>query len=114
MQVVCGGFGNLAGWFLALEIACASILKPDLLNRKDCGYFFMESLHAEQNVREVQGGHTWIVDSGSPVMEASDSFILMSGYCVAEKALSSSLSCALLKVVRFRRLWVSKRVLWVA
>lgn len=111
MQVVCGGFGNLAGWFLALEIACASILKPDLLNTKDCGYFYVE-----QNVREVQGGarHTWIVDSGSPVIEARDSFILMSGYCVAEKALSSSLSCALLKVVRFRRLWVSKRVLWAA
>lgn len=86
------------------------------VGQKGLWLFFTESLHVEQNVREVQGGarHTWIVDSGSPVIEARDSFILMSGYCVAEKALSSSLSCALLKVVRFRRLWVSKRVLWAA
>lgn len=46
---------------------------------------------------------TCILDSGRPVREARDTFILISGYCVIEKALSNSLSCALLKVVRFLR-----------
>lgn len=31
MKVVWAGFLDLSGWFLALEISCTSILKPDLL-----------------------------------------------------------------------------------
>lgn len=31
MKVVWADFLDLSGWFLALEIACTSILKPDLL-----------------------------------------------------------------------------------
>lgn len=49
---------------------------------------------------------TWILDSGSPVMVASASFVLMSGYCVSEKAFSRSESCPRLKMVRFLRLCV--------
>lgn len=44
-------------------------------------------------------------------MSARHSFILMSGYCVTEKVVSSRLSCALVKVVRFRRRAVSERAL---
>lgn len=39
VEVVCGGPVDLSGWFLALEIACASILKPDLLKRMISGQF---------------------------------------------------------------------------
>lgn len=34
MEAVCGGSGHLSGGLLALEIACASILKPDLVEKK--------------------------------------------------------------------------------
>ena len=39
VEVVCGGSADLSGWFLALEIARASILKPDLLKRMNSGQF---------------------------------------------------------------------------
>ncbi len=38
IEEVCGGPGDLSGWFLALEIARPSILKPDLLERINDGY----------------------------------------------------------------------------
>lgn len=34
----CGGFGHLSGWLLALEITRASVLKPNLWERKNHGY----------------------------------------------------------------------------
>lgn len=39
-KVVCGGFEDFSAWFLALEIARASILKPDLLNIMKFCYFY--------------------------------------------------------------------------
>lgn len=44
MQVFCGGFGDLSGWFLTLEIASSSILKPDLLKKRIVVMFMEHSI----------------------------------------------------------------------